>query len=336
MTFEIAHSFLVHPGKNLSDQPEIAGTEIELKGKLFDMLAEVYVKSEEECNIDIAFVPNTDGEQQNDTRDLLLAYLASPIEINGQKIAQLLQAVTTKRSSLGLFFLMKGSHRGKTRLVIARFPANSGILVDHQSGSLNVEFIEKVFMKSATSYKSAVYTGSSLNADFWDGSAVDKQTNNNDVALSDYWIKDFLRSDFKTTAAAGTRRLANALRKVANETPDLEIKQEIAAAASLAGGMKGRTSIADFISQHSLSDPAKDAVRDSLRSERLFTETFEFDRAEFKKHLTYKSLELDNGAMLVAQTDEFDSLFKHEEIPEGRSRYIIEGRVVGQKLRTTK
>ena len=61
-------------------------------------------------------------------------------------------------------------------------------------------------MKSATSYKAAMYRDGSLTAGFWTGRAIDKQINNRVAPASTYWIEEFLDSDFSTTAAAGTPR----------------------------------------------------------------------------------------------------------------------------------
>ena len=46
---------------------------------------------------------------------------------------------------------------------------------------------------------------------------MDKQLNSPGGQLSDYWIGDFLLSEFSVTPAAGTRRLALALRDAARE-----------------------------------------------------------------------------------------------------------------------
>ena len=160
MGIKVAYSFLVHPGKNLDDQPPIAGTKVELTGKLFvHMLDGIYPETPDECNIDIAFLPNDDGEQQNDCRDLVLGYLQSRTEQAGRKLAESLQAVTTHRSGMGLLFLMIGEENTQARLVISRFPADSGILAEQIAKTLNVQFLEKIFMKSATSYKSGSVFG---------------------------------------------------------------------------------------------------------------------------------------------------------------------------------
>src|SRR5947199_10257522 len=109
--------------------------------------------------------------------------------------------------------MLNGEKKGETRVVISRFPADSGILAEEKEKGLSVEFLERIFMKSATSYKAAVYSGRSHDKDFWKGKAVDKQINSADSFISDYWIRDFLRSDFLTAGKAGKRPFGIAARE---------------------------------------------------------------------------------------------------------------------------
>src|SRR5262249_15228181 len=125
MPLQRVHSFLVHPAKHDEEPPEVRGTSIHRRGQtsLYEMLNGVFTRAPEECDIDIVFRRNDDGQQQNDCRDLLVAYAEDPSMPNGRVIAQRLQAVTTHRSGLGLFFLMKGQQDDVHTLVVARFPA---------------------------------------------------------------------------------------------------------------------------------------------------------------------------------------------------------------------
>jgi hypothetical protein len=118
--------------------------------------------------------------------------------------------------------------------------------VDENSASLTVEFLERVFMKNKASYKAVVYQHSSVQSGFWTGRAIDKQINSSAGETANYWILDFLASEFTVTAAAGTRRLASAIRSAAKKA-NLDVKQEIIAAATLASGLAGqRISINKF------------------------------------------------------------------------------------------
>ena len=243
--------------------------------------------------------------------------------------------MTTGKSGLGLLFLLSGKNGQDKKLVLSRFPADSGILAEESSDGLSVEFLEKVFMKSATAYKAAVYHGKSLTGDFWDGKAVDKQINSGVLTISNYWIKDFLVSDFKATSAQGTKRLANALLAATKESEDAGVKQEIVAAARLSSGLVGKTtSIKGFCSKFHLSEAAQKAVAEQLPNQAVFTEQFRFSSTEFGKHIVIQSVELSNGAISMAPANDFDKVFKQEQIKRTNEvRYSTQAEVVDQQLR---
>ncbi len=148
MPIEQIHSFLIHPSKHAEEQPEISGTQLPHNGPLYNMLGRLFDRAMLECDIEIVFRPNDEGHQQNDCRDLLVAYAREPTLQSGRSLANRLQEVTTHRSGLGLLFLMKGEINGTHILVISRFPADQGVIAQEQAQNLTVEFIERVFMKS--------------------------------------------------------------------------------------------------------------------------------------------------------------------------------------------
>lgn len=327
------HSYLTYAGKGMEIQPEIGGTDVRPVGKLYTMLKDTFDKADDECKIEVAFSPSPDQTQQNDCRDLVVRYLRKPSLETGRPLADRLQSVTTNRSGLGLLFLMHSRERSRIKIVISRFPADSGIVARQKSAALSVEFIEEVFMKSATAYKSVTYQGTSFDADFWDGKAVDKQINIGTISISDYWIRAFLLSDLKTTGPAGTRRVALALRAIVNRTDHSKLKEEIAAVSTLSSNLNGRrTSGPDLVKQLHLSDELELELRREI-PEALFKERFEFDSAEFNKHLAYRMIELDSGGIIMAEVAQFERVFKHRQLPGSRHEYTTEGKVVEDKYR---
>jgi hypothetical protein len=95
-----------------------------------------------------------------------------------------------------------------------------------------------------------------------------------------------------------------------------------------------RISIRGFAEQFHLSRAATNAIISELKSAEVATELFRFDQAEFKSQVGYRSVELDNGGMLTAETGEFDKVFHREEIDRGkRVRFSTEGEIVDDKLR---
>ena len=337
MAIEHIHTYLVHPGKGSQTVPTIRGTTVALDGgKLNTLLENIYSRSDVECHIDISFNHNAEGQQQNSCRDLITDYLAGPSQPRGHKIAKRLQTKTDQRSGIGLLFLICGKEGRKHKIVISKFPTDTAILADENAKNLSVKFLERVFMKSATSYKAVAYEDASLQAGFWAGRAVDRQiVGSRSIESSEYWIFDFLDSDFQVTGAAGTRHLGVALRNAAKSTTDLNVKREIVAAVTLAKNLRGKnTSIRAFQDRFELSDAARTAINSELRSPNLVDEAFQFDADEFNDQVGYRTLELDNGALMTAQSGTFDQIF-HEEVlnPEEREvRISTTGKVVGEKL----
>lgn len=305
---------------------------------MFDLLKGIYDKSENECDIAISFNRAATGAQQNDCRDLILTYLQGPNIARGRRIANRLAAVTTHRSHLGLLFLIAGLEGLDHKILVSRFPADSGILAEEDASGLSVEFLEKVFMKNAKSYKAVLYRHHSFSAGFWEGKATDKQVNSSETDIPNYWIAEFLDSDFRTTSAAGTRRLAVACRDAIRKSTISSIRSEIAAAATLATGLAGqRLSVRRFAARVGLTSAAQTAIFSELKPA-IVDETFQLDANEFGKIIAYRSIELDNGGMLTAEAAAFDNVFQRQEAGRSgsRVRFSTEGTIVSEKFSKAK
>ena len=236
---------------------------------------------------------------------------------------------------MGLLFFCIGSEGESSKIVISRFPADEGVVAEKALDKLTVSFVEQVFLKSSHSYKAAMYSSAS-SSDFWTGFAVDKQINHGLKSIADYWITDFLASDFKTTSAAGTKRLANALKNAISSSNNMVIKHESASCVQLANNMPSKaTTIEDFCSHFNLSPETKDLVCKQVMPSRLLNEKFKFDKSEFNKQISYKLVELDNGAMLSALVEKFDKCFDQSK-NEGSITFTTTGNIVEEKLRKTK
>ncbi|QOZ06650.1 hypothetical protein [Bradyrhizobium sp. CCBAU 51765] len=305
---------------------------------MFDLLSGIYAKADTECNVDITFSPTPDGKQQNDCRDLVVSYMSKPDLSKGRKIAERLAEYSDGRSGLGLLFLISGREGRDHKIVLSRFPTDSAIYVDETPGTLSVQFLERVFMKSKTSYKAVLYQHASLQGGFWFGRAIDKQLNTLLGEPSNYWINDFLLSDFTTTPAMGTRRLAIALRDAAKKA-SLDIKQELTAAGTLASGLAGqRLNIDDFGKRLGLSDAAKNAIKSELKSSAAAQEVFQFDIGTYRSLVAFKSVELSNGALLTADTEKFDEVFEQEPVEGSKDeiKFVTRGQVIDEKLKTAR
>lgn len=332
------HSFLVHPSKGIDEQPQIGGTKVPQGGQLYEMLSSIYAKASTECDIDVLFRPDDQGQQNNPCRDDLVAYVRQPSITHGRQVAIRLQLVTTLRSGLGLLFLMTGKEGNQSRLVVSRFPADQGIIAEENQDRLSVEFIERVFMKSAKAYKSVFYQSESLDRGFWNGRAVDRQISG-PKELSDYWVREFLVSELRTTGPAGTKRVATALRTATRSAETLEVRHELVSAASLMRGQDGKTTTArQLVDRLGLTDEAVAALEREFARPELMDETFRFESDEFERHVLYRMTELDNGAILVAEDEQFDEVFEQTPVSseDPRTRFATEGEIVDERLRRTR
>lgn len=332
-------SFLTYPGKNRDDIADVSGTEIPIvEGKLCRMLDGIYRNAGAECDIPITFT-SEDGLQENPVRTEIMRIVRSRRIAAAEALANRLQRATGGQSGMALFFVCLGTP-DEQKIVLARFPADEGIVAEKAQGALTVSFVEQVFLKSAHSYKAVIYKGGDGEENFWGGYAIDRQINSGAKTVADYWIVDFLKSDFRSTSAQGTKRLALALRGALSDTASAQVRHEIAMAAQLAQNVDARRvmTIPEFCDHLNLSAASKAAVVSAVNPARTLQSRFRFDHGEFSRIIAYKSVELNNGAMLSAEVSRFEECFSaavSEDNPEIVT-YSTCGTIVDQRLRSTK
>lgn len=335
---EFIYSYLVKPNK--SDESYIpTGTDVPLFGDLFTFLSGIYEKSETECKIDITFDIPDDEKTENEVR----ANLVSMVEVEDSKlrdahalwIALRLVQVTNKVNGPGLLFIMGGIFGGKSKIVISRFPADEGIMADEDNGNLTVQFVDKLFMKDRTSYKSVTFKKLSSAANARDGKAVDKQINDLRNPSSKYWIEDFLYCTLAVTPHAGSERFASALREVYNNTNDLDLKSTLAAAAKTLKNFKGQKKTpVEFLNALIVPSEIVIAVQQKL-GRHAMTETFELNTDVFGNFFKYQSKLLHTGVMITAEVENYDDHIKEEEVGD-EVRISTRGRVVNSKVQRTR
>ena len=216
---------------------------------------------------------------------------------------------------------------------MSRFPTDQAIRADAASGSLDVEFLEEVFIKRLSSYKAALFEHTAPASGFWKGTATDRQAGQSGEHISEYWLKEFLNADFSETPAQGTGRLASALKDALKTNSSPSVKSEIAHASSLASSVfRGKAlTIEDFCKHFGFSDAAKDAVKASLPKPSLFGKKFTFDAARFKIVAPYRTVEMNTGAILTAPNDDFEKVFQ-QTTSNGVVEYKTRGKIRDQRI----
>ncbi|HML95584.1 MAG TPA: hypothetical protein PKC29_09175 [Thermodesulfobacteriota bacterium] len=332
-------SFLVAPGKSIEDADPSKGTEIPLTGSLYNMLSEVFEKSHDECNTPIRFKMSASNGQTNPVREHLISIMRNPELASVRHLADRLRDYTTRKSGLGLLFVVVGIESELKKIVISRFPADQGILAETQGDDLEIEFVEQIFMKSSRTYKSAVYEGVSFDSDFWTGFVVDKQLSLQHSDIAQYWIHDFLNSDFRTTPKAGSKRIALALKDATNKATDLKVKDQIITSTKMLHNLAGKNiSIGSIVRRFNLPDEVKDIIFDEVGNTDLLHDEFILDLDEFQKYIKYTSIELDKGQIITAPSEIFDDCIKKEKLEEKNNiyRFSTEGEIIDEKIKGKK
>ena len=335
LPIQVIHSFLVHPLKGIEPR-RARGTSVRQEGQLYGLLNGVYERASTDCDVEICFRPDEDGRQNNFCRTMLTDYVEHPTIAKAREIASRLESVTDRRSGLGLLFLICGFEGNTRKLLLSRFPTDEGVSADESADGLNVQYLERVFMKNKFSYKAVVYQDRSIRSGFWIGRAIDRQNSDQGTSFSsNFWIADFLSSELSITAAAGSRRLGIALRDALKHSDDPPVRRELVAAATLATGLRGQNvSISSLADRFNLSDKARAALEGELKSPAASSQRFRLDDTEFNAVVGLLSVELNNGGVMTAPSAQFDQVFTRRQVqgsPE--TEFKTRGTIIGEKLK---
>lgn len=304
-------------------------------GKLYLQLKSIFDGAATECKCQIIFRKAPDGSKSNPVMSEIISYTRKATLSGGKKLAARLHEVTTHRSGQGLLFMMRGidTADGKRRIVLSRFRADTGIQADLTKGKLDIQFIDTLFMKNEKNYKAVVYEGVS-DSSFWEGLAIDKQGNDSFMDMSNYWINEFLQSDFSLTPARGTVNLADAIRKVINGSDNLAMKHELTSAVALSESINGQTgNVEKLLTKLNVKEEYQKLIVEEL-GPIVASERFKFDSSAMLKFLSYKVIELDSGVFISAPTEEFDAKVRQSKSEDGLGiRVQLEGKIVNEKVK---
>jgi hypothetical protein len=319
----------------VSEEQELKRIDIDHNGKLFISLQKTFEKAEKECNLPIVFRPEK-GTQKNEVRNLILNIIDKPSIKSSDPLMERLAKFTNNKSGAGLVFIIIGKHGRLTKLLISRYKAEEAIIAEAEAENLNVELIDNAYIKKANTYKGALYIGSNKSKDFWKGSVIDKQANDPMKEVSDYWIKDFLDSEFELTPQRGSKIIANAFKQAVNHEKNLDIKQELLSATIGLKGLNGNIStIEDLIKNSNMSKEAINSITEVFDTPELLKIGFVFDHSEFKKIANYKAVFLDNGGIIIAEADNFQKIIIQTTVNESDKieSFSTQGKVINESIK---
>lgn len=310
MDIEKIYGFVTVALKNVKNPKPIQGKEINSTEKLYSTLLEIFTSMERKCDIPIKFL-SLDGTQNN---PVLLKIKNVNKNISYDEalwFAERLANCTDKTMKNGLFFIAKMKDLNNSRIALCRIPAEEGITVSIDKSDLKFDVLDDVFIKNSHKFKLAYFDSSD---DFKLGNATDKQINDGKKVryLSDYWVKEFLACELEITPKRGTKMLAEAIRKTIETTDDETVQKELTSVISMIPNVnEKRISFDGFFSLMNLSDETKNEVLQKLSISP--TVQFEIDAEEFNNNCTYQFIIMDNGAIAIAPSNNFNSVWTVEQ-----------------------
>jgi hypothetical protein len=84
-----------------------------------------------------------------------------------------------------------------------------------------------------------------------------------------------------------------------------------------------------------LSIESQNALKAEM-SPALYNERFKLITEELNKLIAFKTVELDNGAYLSAETKNFDTVFQKEQVQEGKTSFSTIGKIIDERVRKQK
>ena len=316
------------------DENKIAGEEISQTSKLFKILSDIFNKSEVECDIPIKFISIT-GKQDNPVRNELLQVNKKFVVASCFNLVRDLSSLTDYKTKDGLIFFIKAIEGKNSKIMITRFPAETGITINPSNDKVNFDVIDDVFLKNSRKYKAVYYLSKDQ---FWIGFATDKQVNEGKgrvKEISDYWIKQFLQSEMKITSKRGTAILAKAIRSTLETTEEQEIKNELVTLSTTIKNVnKKMVSFDSFFGEMNLSNKTKNEVLDKI-DKNIREIKFQIDEEEFRSNCNYLVHILDNGAIVIAPAKNFDDIWLKSYIAENDEyKYSTTGKPIKSKYQT--
>lgn len=333
-----AAGFIVEPSKGLKTEDVESG----LKGSIIetdtlprDFFLPLFTKRSAEYPIEIAFLPQQ-GVQRNDVRDLVRSVLfggSAEKENAARQLAVRLALATDLRSEDGLFIILSGQSGDQHRVVLWKFPADQTLQADIVSGNIRIRLIEDAFSRQSTYFKAATFEGPDASRSIWKGRIEDMQAKQRIRGAAEFWTTDFLDAKPVFTEAHGTRVLAKALKSVIAKTTEVDIAEDMIAAARVLRGQGDRNvSIRDVADEY-LPEPMRDDFIEAAGGPEIADHIFRLEPETLEREFRLKSVTLDGKFVVRGPLEEFDEVVRIAATSqEGVVSVSLKGKITSERI----
>jgi hypothetical protein len=328
------HAYAVEPGR-LTRETTVEGGTMRTSSDLSRALDDA-AKPIDEDGIPIAFVLDPET-RTNHVRDLCRAVaLEGPAKAleGARDLAKRLSGAMDHRSEASLLVLaVYDADSDVRRLHMWTFPREEALRF--RSGATpTIEFVRDIFSRRSRLRKGARFEGRDDRTGFLNGSAFDYQASYGVKPIADLWIVRFLNAQLEMTPSAGTRMIADCLRKAFDGSTSAGEREELyRAALGVRGSRKKRWSLQEFAKTF-LTDELGKRFISLAPNEQSRGALFDIDHAEFEARIDTRVFTLRDGVIVSAPFGTVGQSVRPVRL-EGKNETLlrVEGVVAGEHVR---
>ena len=124
----------------------------------------------------------------------------------------------------------------------------------------------------------------------------------------------------------GTRQLATALKSALKDSKDSDTKGQLASFVTFLLNQAGETIIINNLYK-SFGLPLKIQQQLKYGNDSILHTPFKLSSVTLSKEISYKSIYLDNGAIISAEAASFDKCFELETVGKGQQKFTTIGNI---------
>lgn len=287
--------------------------------------SKIYYNALADCKFEIDF--KSDGNQMNTVRNSILGIMKADDTAEKKKhangLAKKLHRITDERNGKGLFVIIEGVQRSKTRIILSRFRADEVLYTKVGKNELDLDLLKEAFSKKSHFYKLAVFEDQVTDKSFWKGYAIDKQISNNSYkTFTQFWLDDFLEAYSSITDIQGTSQFTKIIKAILKTTDSLDDQEQIVSSLISLKHKKNNISISSYCQTY-LNPELTDKIKTAIADDFLFTSTFKLDGEVYKKELGNTVALLNNGVMISAPTFNYENVVNEKKNNEDGSIDVI-------------
>jgi hypothetical protein len=225
----------------------------------------------------------------------------------------------------------------KRRMAAWIFPQDEAFRFTPGEDGNDIELLTEVFSRTSAYRKMAVFEGKKLATNFIIAQVLDFQFGRKDD-VADFWIENFLEARLSITPAAGTKLLADALKRASDADISPAENEQVHNAALTIRTMPQTHWSLDEVADTFLSGKAREVFLATPPNATARISSFQLDRPALERGLSYRNFKLPNNVWVSAPIEEVgdDKLVRLERTDDDTDgtgeKISIEAEVVQDRL----